>query len=324
MNTPSHVAMQQAADWYALLISGEETANDRARWKAWLVTNPEHRQAWSYVETVSQRVLAPLQDTPDPHLTAENLHSANTRTWRRRHVLTGVVVATSASALGWMGWRSSPGPWVLALGADHRTGVGEIREIQLPDGTRVWLNTASAFNQQYSADFRRLQLLTGEFLVDTAADDFKRPFIVETPQGRLRALGTRFTVRQDNEQTVLAVYQGAVEIRTAASGDVKTIGAGQQTRFNAQGIRPLTSTDQSGAAWSRGALVALDIPLIEVVEELRRYTHQHIGVDPAVAQQRVFGSFPLHDVNTTLNLLAHAATLRVRRTLPWWVTLEPL
>ncbi len=316
--------MQQAADWYALLISGEETANDRARWKAWLVTNPEHRQAWSYVETVSQRVLAPLKDTTDPHLTAENLHSANTRTWRRRHVLTSVAVATSAGALGWMSWRSSLGPMVLALSADHRTGVGEIREIELPDGTRVWLNTASAFNQHYNTDFRRLRLLAGEFLIDTAADGAKRPFIVETPEGWLRALGTRFTVRREDEQTVLAVYQGAVEVRTAASGDVKTIPSGQQTRFSAQGIRPLTSADQSSAAWSRGDLVALDTPLIEVVEELRRYTRQHIGVDPSFAQQRVFGSFPLHDVNTTLNLLADAANLRVRRTLPWWVTLEAL
>ncbi|WZB74169.1 FecR domain-containing protein [Achromobacter insuavis] len=84
----------------------------------------------------------------------------------------------------------------------------------LPDGSRVWLNTASAFNRDFQPGLRRLHLVAGEILIETGTDK-DRPFVVDTAEGRLRALGTRFTVRQEADATLLAVYQGAVEIRTA-------------------------------------------------------------------------------------------------------------
>lgn len=74
----------------------------------------------------------------------------------------------------------------------------------MPDGTRVWLNTATAFNEDYRADQHRLPLLRGEILIETAADA-RRPFFVDTPHGQMQALGTRFTVRLDERQTLLAV-----------------------------------------------------------------------------------------------------------------------
>jgi transmembrane sensor len=123
---------------------------------------------------------------------------------------------------------------------------------------------------------------------------------------------------------MLAVYGGAVEIRPAASDQSVVVSAGQQTRFSAQAIEPLAVADPARQAWCQGQLLAMDQPLEEVVAELGRYTHMHIGVAPAVAQRRVFGTFPLNDVEGTLELLAEAAQLRVRRTLPWWVTLEPV
>jgi transmembrane sensor len=59
-----------------------------------------------------------------------------------------------------------------------------------------------------------------------------------------------------------------------------------------------------------------------VIAELRRYTRRHIDVAPDLAERRVFGAFPLRDVDAALDLLARAANLRVRRPLPWWATFE--
>ncbi|WP_454689847.1 FecR domain-containing protein [Achromobacter aloeverae] len=314
--------MEQAAEWYALLISGEDSAEDRSQWEAWLAASPDHRQAWSYVEAISQRVLAPLQDTAQPRHLADNLHAANVRTLQRRRVLAGIALLTGSGLLGWVGWRHTPlGGYVMAWAADYHTATGEIREVALPDGTHVWLNTASAFNKDYRADLRRLHLVEGEILIATAADA-ARPFVVDTTQGRLRALGTRFTVRQEEGQAFLAVYHGAVEIRTADSGASAVISAGQQARFTADAIQTPMPADPAREAWSRGELVVLDVPLAEVVKELNRYTRQHIGVDPTVAQRRIFGTFPLRDVDVALGLLADAAHLQIRRRMSWWITLE--
>jgi transmembrane sensor len=315
--------MEGAAEWYALLISGEECGDDdKARWRAWLAADPDHRRAWRYVEAVSQRVLAPLRDTADPRLTADRLHAANLRTLQRRRLLASLALLVSSGLLGWPVWRrTSLGEFAATFAADHRTDTGEIREVALPDGSGVWLDTASAFNEDYRADLRRLRLIEGEILVTTALDAI-RPFIVDTGQGRLRALGTRFAIRQEDGRSFLAVYQGAVEIRTGWSGKTSVVTAGRQVHFTAEDIQPLVPADPAREAWNRGKLIALDRPLEEVLAELRRYTHRHIDAAPDVAQKRVFGTFPLRDVDAALDLLARAANLRIHRPLPWWVTFE--
>lgn len=316
--------MEQAAEWYALLKSEEVTEGDRSRWHAWLDSDPEYRLAWRYVESISSR-FEPIQTTADPRRTADGLWEANTRVIRRRQVLAGLVGLSGTGLLGWVSWRHTPLPLMAqAWRADHRTATGETREVILPDGTRAWLNTATAVNQHYDTRQRRLQLVTGEILIDTARDTFgkePRPFFVDTPQGRLRALGTRFTVRLDGEQTFLAVYQGAVEAHTR-KGASAVLQAGQQTRFTPDAVADIQPADAAREAWSHGVLVAQDIPLREVVAELRRYRHGHLGIAPEVANLRVFGNFPLNDTDDTLDMLATALPVRISRTLPWWVSIE--
>lgn len=322
---PGHDVLEQAAEWYALLISHEATAEDRRRWAQWLEDSPLHQQAWGRVERISQRVLAPLRESPDPRRTSDNLHAATRRMQQRRSWLAGVTALAGTGLAAWMGWRSEPlRQWASTWRADWQTSIGEIREVALSDGSHVWMNTDSAFNLDFRADLRRLELVRGEVSVRTGHQmGDARPFVVDSREGRLRALGTQFTVRQEEGRTLVAVFEGAVEIRTAASRATVVVPAGQQTWFSALATEALRPADLARQAWSHQQLLAMDLPLEEVVAELGRYTHMHIGVAPAVAQRRVFGSFPLTDVEGTLDLLAAATQLRVRRTLPWWVTLEP-
>jgi len=318
---PSHRAMEQAAEWYALLRSAEATERDQARWRAWLDKDPEHQRAWQYVESISHR-FEPIQSTPDPRRTAEGLWEANVRVLQRRRVLAGIAGLAGAGLLGWGTWRHTPLPLMArAWRADYRTATGETHEVELPDGTRLWLNTATAVNRDYNDRQRRLHLVTGEILIDTAADP-SRPLTVATPQGRLRALGTRFTVRLDGEQTLLAVYGGAVALRTT-QGAEDTLQTRQQVRFGLEGIDAIQPADPAREAWSRGVLMAQDMTLRELVAELRRYRHGHLGLAPEVADLRVFGNFPLTDTDDTLDMLAGALPVRIRRTLPWWVSIEP-
>lgn len=322
--------MEQAAEWYALLKSEEATKNDQARWRAWLEGEPEHRLAWSYIESVSSR-FAPIHSTPDPRRTADGLWEANTRLIQRRRVLAGIVGLAGTGLLGWATWRHTPLPLMARMWrADHHTVTGETREVVLADGTRVWLNTATAINQDYDSRERRLHLVTGEVLIDTASDTLggvgsvgekPRPFFVDTPHGRLQALGTRFTVRLDGEQTFLAVYDGAVEAYNK-SGHRTVLQAGQQVHFSSDTLGEVQQADVAREAWTRGVLVAQDIPLREVVAELRRYRNGHLGLAPEVADLRVFGNFPLADTDDALDMLAAALPVRVSRTLPWWASIE--
>lgn len=314
---PPRAAMEQAAEWFALLSSGAATPADQASWRGWLEGHPDHRRAWKYVERISQR-FAPLQDQPDPRTAAAALQRARSLHRPRRRAL---ALLAGAGVLGLGAWRiPAVRDTARSLAADYRSATGATRLVRLEDGTQVWLNAGSALDVDYRDGLRRLALVAGEILVDTAKD--ARPLVVDTPEGRLRALGTRFTVRQEDGATLLAVFQGAVEIRPASGLPAEIVEAGRQRRFSRDGLGGEGLADPAREAWTRGILLARDIPLADVVRELGRYRHGHLSLDPAVADLRVYGGFPLRDTDRALALLADVLPIRIRRPLPWWTSID--
>lgn len=318
---PSHAVLEQAAHWYALLRDGKAGVQERADWQAWLRADAAHQTAWRYVENIS-RDFEPLRGKPDARLAADALNTATERMHTRRRLLAGIAAVAAGSLLGWAGYRRQLLPAsLMAWGADYRTDTGEQREITLADGTRIWLNTASAINVRFDARQRAIVLVEGEAFIATAKDA-SRPFIVQTAHGRMQALGTRFNVRRDATLTRLAVYDGAVEIRAAASGATRIVPAGQQAHFSADHITPSESADQAREAWTQGALVADNVSLGQVVEELRRYRRGHLGVSDDVAGLTVYGNFPIQDTDRVLRMLASALPIRIEQPLPWWTSIE--
>jgi len=318
---PSHAVLEQAAEWYACLRDGKAGASERSAWQAWLDAAEEHATAWRYVEEISSG-FEPVRSVPDPRQAAQQLSAANQRLHARRHLLASLALLAGGGLLGWASWRQAwlP-PGLMAWAADHRSGTGEQRELALADGSRLWLNTASAIDIHFSARERRIALVAGEVFIETAADA-ARPFLVETSHGQMRALGTRFNVRLLGESTHLAVYQGAVEIRSAGNGTTIIIPAGRQADFNRDGIGAASTADIAREAWTQGTLVADNIPLREVIAELRRYRKGHLGVADEVAELKVYGNFPIGDTDRVLRMLASALPIRIEQPLPWWTSVE--
>ncbi len=314
---PDHAILQQAAHWYAELSAEAADEGTRAAWLQWHGQSEMHRQAWLYVERISQR-FAPLQG--DGELTLQTLKGARRAQQSRRQALRTLAVLCGGSLLGWAGWRGTPLPGLVASWrADYRSATGEVREFTLDDGSRVWLNSASALGVDLQADLRLLRLVAGEVLIDTHHDS--RPFVITTAEGRLRALGTRFSVQQQEGRTRLNVFEGAVEVRNA-SGELRVAQAGEQLAFDAQAIGTLQPASQGRQSWSQGILLASDMPLSAFVEELASHRHGHLGVAPSVAHLRVTGTFPLHDSDQALAMLEDVLPIRIRRTLPWWQSVE--
>lgn len=317
--TPSAQVLQQAAEWFAVLRSSERPEQDRRQWQAWLDQHEEHRAAWRYVETVSQRFASTRQDVSDrtalQALEAVRLHERG-----RRRALGALAIAAGGGLLAWAGWRHTPlRRLALANLAQYRTAIGEIQDLLLPDGTRVWLNTASALNVDYSPRARRLELVEGEILVETA-HDAARQLVVHAGPHRMTALGTRFSVRFAEGGSSLAVYDGRVALDAASHRQV--IHAGEQISFGPAGRGQPEPASRAREVWASGVLLAEDIPLGALVDELARYVPGHLGVSPAAARLRVVGGFPLREPDQVLALLEQVLPVRVRRPLPWWTTIE--
>lgn len=316
---PDHTTLQHAANWYARLNAAPEDTAVHKAWRHWHAEDEAHRQAWNYVERIRQR-FEPLQN--DAETTLLTLRGARVNRPTRRQILLGLGALSATTLLGLAGWRSSVVPQTLAAWrADYRSGVGEVREVVLTDGSQVWLNSVSILDVDFSPQQRVLQLRSGEILVDTGDDP--RPFLVTTRHGRMRALGTRFSVTQQHDHTRLAVFEGAVEVCRGAGNTCPVVQAGQQLGFDKDQTGALTPANQSRQAWTRGLLVADDLSLEAFVVELARYRHGHLGVDPTIADIRVMGTYPLDDIERTLAMLESALPVRVERTFPWWANLVP-
>ena len=92
---------------------------------------------------------------------------------------------------------------------------GQKSQIELPDGSLVWLNSASEirFNSKFGQKNRTLQL-DGEAYFDVKSDK-KRPFIVQTTNDvNIQALGTRFSVKSypDDDEIVSTLIEGEIAV----------------------------------------------------------------------------------------------------------------
>ena len=315
-----YATLEQAAEWYAALRSDAVDEDERRRWQDWLAQGAGNRRAWARVEAISQNV-AIARQTPDASSAA--LHAASAQRQRRKLVKT-LALAAFTTGLGWQLARTEDVQVVFAgLGASHRVGVGERVDTVLADGTQLWLDSGTILDQRYDAAQRLVLLHRGEIVLQSG-QDAHRPLVVRSRQGSMRALGTRFQVRQFDGSTRLGVSEGRVEVTPFdAHGPMLVVEAGQEVTFTRSGISTPSALPAGREAWTRGMLIAEDLSLEAFLAELSRYRHGHLGCDPGIAGLRVVGAFPAHDTDQALAMLEAALPVRARHVLPWWVSVGP-
>lgn len=313
------VALRAAEGWL-LLHSGDASSAEQRRWSRWRAADPAHEIAWQRAEALSHRFASLPPALAVPAL-------ARPARGDRRAAVRALALLLTAAPAGWLAWRHAPlREWV----ADQRTATGERRELTLPDGSRIQLNTATAVDIAFDSRARVLRLIRGEVFVATAPDTVPagvpghRPFRVETPHGDAEALGTRFLVRTEPDHSRVAVLEGAVRVRPAdAPSQSLVLQAGQKVRFDGAAVGGVQPADVQADAWTRGVLYARDMPLQEFAAELGRYRPGLLRCDPAVAQLRVSGAFQLRDTTPVLDSLPQALPVLVRYRTRFWAELLP-
>lgn len=313
---------RQAVHWLLTLQSDASSDAQRRRHleglRSWLAQDAAHARAWERIAEVDDHLRS--LDTQLAMRTLAGPHSN-----RRRAVQLAVLLTAGAGGL--LAVRQS-GVWTQ-WSADLATATGERRDAVLPDGTRLALNTASAVDVRFSSTERLLLLRAGEILVETAADPLAtasveaRPFRVRTTEGTVRAIGTRFTVRQREGRSDVAVLQGAVELQpTDAPQDTRRLQAGTQghfTRSTSLADGPLREAD---SAWRKGMLVVDDMRLADFLAELARYRSGLLRCAQDAAELRVSGSYPLTDTDRVLAALTLSLPVEVELRTRWWVTVR--
>ncbi|CAH5582482.1 TPA: FecR family protein [Klebsiella pneumoniae] len=286
-------ALRSASHWYAVLSGERVSPQQEARWQQWYEQDQDNQWAWQQVENLRNQ----LGGVPGD-VASRALHDTRLT---RRHVMKGLLLLLGAGG-GWQLWQSETGE---GLRADYRTPKGAVSRQQLEDGSLLTLNTQSAADVRFDAQ--------------------QRSFRVLTRQGQLTALGTEFTVRQQDNFTQLDVQQHAVEVLLAsAPAQKRIVNAGESLQFSASEFGAVKPLDDESTSWTKGILSFSDKPLGEVIATLSRYRNGVLRCDPAVAGLRLSGTFPLKNTDAILNVIAQTLPVKIQSITRYWINISPL
>jgi transmembrane sensor len=304
-------ADEEAVAWFVLLRDEAATAEDRARFDAWLQADPRHCAAWQEVEALWRGMdcLQPRPETlPGPGSRASARRHRPATRWRQLAAAAVLLLAVAAGT-----WLALPQGYAVALLADHRTATAELKTLKLPDGSTVALGPTSALSVAFDGAARRVVLHRGQGYFSVTPDP-DRPFIVEAAGGRITVVGTSFDVKIGGGEAIVAVASGLVDVAAGAGAPVR-LSPGQSVRYTNSEIGPTLAVDRADVgSWRDRRLVFLGAPLGEVLRDLERYRRGQILVlDDAIAALPVSGVFDTSRPDAALNAIAR--TLPVKLTI---------
>ncbi|MFK3798885.1 FecR domain-containing protein [Pseudomonas sp. NPDC088444] len=306
---PSHDerdVVRQAAQWLALLESGDASEADQRQLQHWRDSDGRHERAWQKAQQLRQR----FSGLPTKLAMATLDRPDHARRAALKRALGLAIVAPAA----WLAWRELP---IDVWRADLQTATGEQKRWNLADGIVLQLNTASAANIDMTA--RRLTLLRGEMALKVPG---MSPLIVDGPYGRIVVSQSEACVRLDDDRCRVQVVNGSVQLQPL-NGPVLTLRSGEQVILQRSGAGAVSSFDASLHGWRDGVLSAQNQPLGHFLRELGRYRAGVLRWEPALEALRVTGSFRLDNTDRILALLAATLPVEVHSRTRYWVTIVP-
>lgn len=321
---PHQQVVKQAIHWLLRLRNNATNSRLRQQCDVWRAEHREHELAWQRVQSLQAELSNNLRAVPGAQVAFNTLENSAQGLGRRQalKLLSGALLMGSAAwlgkdAIGWQQWT-----------ADFATATGERRGFQLPDGTRLELNTASAVDLDYTAHQRLIKLTRGEIVVTCGGTSegvsFDRPLRVQSRHGVFEGVAARFIVRQDTDCTRLSVTSGTVAIHSplAADGLPIQVQAGQSYLIDRSRAQLAPPQDMDAGAWIDGLIVTRNMRLGDFIDEVGRYRPGYLTCAADAANLRLSGVFRLEDTDKLLAILPQTLPVQLRYRTRYWVTLE--
>ncbi len=197
------------------------------------------------------------------------------------------------------------------------TEPGQQATLRFPDGTEVYLNSASDLRYADYPDGSRQLFLRGQAFFEVIHSAY-HPFIVHTDYATIRDIGTRFDVRTrpGDKSTRVVVVRGKVIVHPndMPSNDNALVGSGELTSVSSKGIllSPRYVDVNRLIAWTKGELVFHDDPVAHVIKQLeRRYNIKCIVTNKSILKETLTATFNAKEsTKEVLDIIALSLKLR--------------
>jgi transmembrane sensor len=343
---------EQAGEWFVSNDDGPLDARDSEALAAWLKASPVHVEKFLGVSVIV-RELRELGADPEFSLDAvisgaraeddtpvqplwpriiAPFRGISSRGWPTTAAVTlGAFIVLSLGLFALRNVRPiAPVPAPGGAAALHfETSHGEQLTRRLADNSVLHLNTDSAVTIRYGKTERLVMLTSGQADFEVAHEP-DRAFRVFAGLAEVVAMGTKFDVRLEHEETLVTVVEGRVAVglspRLEKPGANSSqahpppfvqLGADQQLRV-AEGEWPATPAAvdaQRATAWLQRQIVFDQEPLERVAAEFNRYAPKPLEIStPTLGSLQISGVFATNDTEAFIAFLRSLQGVRVEVT----------
>ena len=194
--------------------------------------------------------------------------------------------------------------------------AGNRTNIQLPDGTSVWLNanTSLRYPMAFGENSREI-MLDGEAYFEVAKD--KKPFIVKTGKYDVEVLGTTFNVEAYKEKSDFRtmLYEGKVKLYNAKNPEAVCLSPGQTAELVGEVLQVVPTTESNSYRWKDGLIYIEDKSFDAIMGLFEKFYDVRIVVNnKAVKDLRYRGKLRISDgVDHALRVLQNDFPFKYNR-----------
>ncbi|MDO7837339.1 FecR domain-containing protein [Sphingobium sp. HBC34] len=290
-------------------LNSDPSSQDEADICAWIESDPRHAVAFARAEAAweaAERLKSAAADVTLPPM-AQIVSEEQQRRLSRNILVAAAVAVMLFIVAAIVTVRTFSGV------DRYETGIGQMRDIALSDGSILHLNSDSQAEVRFTDNGRKVRILKGEASFEVAHDK-ARPFDVEARSAVIRAVGTAFNVRMRPSIVELTVTQGTVTVHSGGSvGQKVAAGSGAVIQPRSIALTHLgAKLIGQRVAW-REQMVELDGETIDqAASEFNRYRAAPILIgDTRVSALRIGGRFRTTDSREFLSALQFSLPIRV-------------
>lgn len=332
--------LNEASDWIAKL-DRSLSDDEQESLKAWL--------ALSHKNTAVLLEVAQMWDKMDDLSRLSDLFPKTATTRKRIPKWFGAVAASVVFAITFGLYQGGANIFkfgfdeqssVVAMQMNYQTNIGESNTINLPDNSKIVLNTNSFVQVKYTDSARIIELQRGEIHIDVAHDK-SRPLSVIASGKVIQAVGTAFNVEVKNELVELIVTDGKVlvaekskhikqndievididELAKKLPNNSMAISKGEKVDLDLTGhikekVVKVDAIDVAASlSWRHGNLIFRGESLADAMDEISRYTDIkfELSNDDSLKKIQVAGMFKTGDVTGLLDVLSRNFNIQYER-----------
>ncbi len=178
------------------------------------------------------------------------------------------------------------------------TDFGTNTTILLSDHSKVVLNSKSKLCYSNYFKYKRTLQLEGEAFFEVQKGS---PFIVETPLGKVKVLGTKFNVISFRDFFEVVCYEGKVKVTKGSKSIVLT--HGESVRFYDDTIENWADGTSRKPSWLTGESAFRNVPMQYVFDQFENQYHIAVSYPKHIGNVKFTGAFTHNNLDVALKAI---------------------